>query len=527
MKRLLYIILILGGSLACSAQSGTGWIPSRVKQNVLDSIYFNRDARFNSTVRINENALRIGLVTMTANGNELNILDGALVNTNELNNLVGVTGKTGTGNLVLNNSPTLLTPNLGTPSAVVLTNATGTASGLTVGGVSWIRRQAMSFFSIYNLEDEPMDVQNYYGGTGFYIYPGTGTYLRNYLDTTYLGTGTVKFLNGNLGYTTGRLGKGWLTDLDVINLPTVNGGTFKTALSLAAADVGLGNVTNESKATMFTSPTFTGTVQLPTTTELNGTRIDSALVPYTGASTDLDLGDKNFYTSGNIGSSSDNITHGYFDDITVTNPLRAKIRSDSIIWGDGDIVSIAATNLKDLEILGSSVKAMTLGVGVGETKAQVVMVDNSLKFIPVYVRVPAIITGVKLGIHTQGDYTSDNYNGVGLYKYNTTLDSLELVASSTDDGDIWKASSGTMITKAFSATYNADDGLYYVGCLWNASATTVAPQVYGTSPGIWVGGLLSSGYFIAGAEAGQATLPAIYKASDINTSSTSYFVFLY
>lgn len=136
MKRLLYIILILGGSLACSAQSGTGWIPSRVKQNVLDSIYFNRDARFNSTVRINENALRIGLVTMTANGTELNILDGALVNTTELNQLVGVTGKTGTGNLVLSNSPTLTTPNLGTPSAIILTNATGTAASLTAGAVT-------------------------------------------------------------------------------------------------------------------------------------------------------------------------------------------------------------------------------------------------------------------------------------------------------------------------------------------------------------------------------------------------------
>ena len=33
---------------------------------------------------------------------------------------------------------------------------------------------------------------------------------------------------------------------------------FKTALSLTAADVGLGNVTNESKTTMFTSPIFTG-----------------------------------------------------------------------------------------------------------------------------------------------------------------------------------------------------------------------------------------------------------------------------
>ena len=40
---------------------------------------------------------------------------------------------TGSGSIVLGTSPTLTTPALGTPSAVVLTNATGTASGLTAG----------------------------------------------------------------------------------------------------------------------------------------------------------------------------------------------------------------------------------------------------------------------------------------------------------------------------------------------------------------------------------------------------------
>jgi hypothetical protein len=38
--------------------------------------------------------------------------------------------------------------------------------------------------------------------------------------------------------------------------------------SLAASKVGLGNVTNESKATMFTSPTFTGTVAGVTATHV-------------------------------------------------------------------------------------------------------------------------------------------------------------------------------------------------------------------------------------------------------------------
>lgn len=45
-----------------------------------------------------------------------------------------VTGATGTGAFVLSISPTLVTPALGTPSALVGTNITGAASGLSIGG---------------------------------------------------------------------------------------------------------------------------------------------------------------------------------------------------------------------------------------------------------------------------------------------------------------------------------------------------------------------------------------------------------
>jgi len=43
---------------------------------------------------------------------------------------------TGSGNVVLANSPTLVTPALGTPASGVATNLTGTASGLTAGNVT-------------------------------------------------------------------------------------------------------------------------------------------------------------------------------------------------------------------------------------------------------------------------------------------------------------------------------------------------------------------------------------------------------
>jgi hypothetical protein len=55
---------------------------------------------------------------------------------------------------------------------------------------------------------------------------------------------------------------------------TVNGHALTGDISVTASDVGLGNVTNESKATMFASPVFTGrpTVPgyVPTSTTVNG-----------------------------------------------------------------------------------------------------------------------------------------------------------------------------------------------------------------------------------------------------------------
>lgn len=47
-----------------------------------------------------------------------------------------LTDETGTGASVFANSPTLVTPALGTPSALVGTNITGTAAGLSIGGTA-------------------------------------------------------------------------------------------------------------------------------------------------------------------------------------------------------------------------------------------------------------------------------------------------------------------------------------------------------------------------------------------------------
>lgn len=73
-------------------------------------------------------SLTAGTVTTNAN------LTGPITSAG---NATSVASQTGTGStFVMNTSPTLITPNLGTPTALVGTNITGTAAGLTAGTVT-------------------------------------------------------------------------------------------------------------------------------------------------------------------------------------------------------------------------------------------------------------------------------------------------------------------------------------------------------------------------------------------------------
>jgi len=105
-----------------------------------------------------------------------------------------------------------------------------------------------------------------------------------------------------------------------VNNPTFTG----TVSGISAAMVGLGNVTNESKATMFTNPTFTGTASLtlpaltvdPETLVINNT---AATGLYNGNITgQLRLASR--VTNG-LGSSSINITPNVLANNTLGQPI--------------------------------------------------------------------------------------------------------------------------------------------------------------------------------------------------------------
>ena len=169
------------------------------------------------------------------------------------NNITGYTaaGATGTTstNLVFSTSPTLVTPDLGTPSALIGTNITGTATAFTASNVttnanltgavtSTGNATLLGSFTSANLASALTDET----GTGVAVFATSPT-----LVTPDLGTPSALVLTSATGLplTTGVTG----------TLPVANGGTSLTTLT--ANNVILGN---GASAPTFVAPSTSGNV---------------------------------------------------------------------------------------------------------------------------------------------------------------------------------------------------------------------------------------------------------------------------
>lgn len=150
--------------------------------------------------------------------------------------------------------------------------------------------------------------------------------------------------------------------------------------------------------------------------------------------------------------------------------------------------------------------------------------SQTVKFSAVWLPKDSTITGVKWFQNTQGSYTANNYNGVGLYSFNVATGDLTLVASSTDDGNIWKAATGWS-NKAFSATYAAAAGLYFIGILYCSSAQTTAP-VLGCLPNLLQNAVQTMDFpntgKLFGTVSTQTSLPSTRNTGFITGSNTGF-----
>jgi hypothetical protein len=193
-----------------------------------------------------------------------------------------VTNETGSGALVFATSPTLVTPALGTPSALVGTNITGTAAGLTAGNVttnanltgavtSTGNATSLGSFTSANLAGALTDET----GSGAAVFATSPT-----LVTPALGTPSSATLTNATGLpivagTTGTLsvargGTGTATPALVQGANITITGTWPNQ-TIAAAAPGTGTVTSVGGTGTVNGITLTGTVTSTGNLTLGGT----------------------------------------------------------------------------------------------------------------------------------------------------------------------------------------------------------------------------------------------------------------
>jgi hypothetical protein len=191
-------------------------------------------------------------------------------------------------------------------------------------------------------------------------------------------------------------------------------------------------------------------------------------------------------------------------------------------------VALASFNntegVKIMNYLGDGIKHTALGFPRTSIVGSTALTDGRAHYMSVWVEKGSSITGVEWYQTVAGNYTADNYNGVGLYSINTSTGLLTLEASSTDDGNIWKGASGAYYRKAFTTPFTtADKTVYYIAFIYNQSAVTTAPSLstYFTVQGAAMGStFMSNSQKIAGYST-TATLPATIASSSLTVGSGS------
>lgn len=168
--------------------------------------------------------------TVTTNAN----LTGPITSSG---NATSIASQTGTGTkFVVDTSPVLVTPNLGTPSAVVLTNATGTASSLTAGTATNATNVATTATNSTNASFFPTFVASSSSGnqgvdtaTGLTFNPSTNTLVT----TTFSGA---------------------VTGHASLDLP-LTGGTMTGPINMPAGSASTAEITGGTSNTGFFFPT--------------------------------------------------------------------------------------------------------------------------------------------------------------------------------------------------------------------------------------------------------------------------------
>lgn len=219
--------------------------------------------------------------------------------------------------------------------------------------------------------------------------------------------------------------------------------------------------------------------------------------------------------------TDESVTTAKIDDLAVTSGKLATAVSTDVSNGLKD------GNLRILQGLGSDIKGLPFGSPTILGTVSLALTDGYGFFTAVYIPVASTITGARFLQFTNGDYTADNTNQVGLYSFSGVT--ATQVAASADNGNLWKAGANNYINANFVTPYAAAAGVYYVGVMRNSSAQVTGPTLYlcsslGSSAGISFG---TSGLKLTWNQGANTALQASYNVSAASNMSSVFWCALY
>jgi len=193
----------------------------------------------------------------------------------------GVTSSTGSGSLVLSTSPTLVTPVLGTPTSVTLTNGTGLPISSGVSGLGSGVATFLATPSSSNLATAMTDET----GTGALVFANTPTLVTPVIGAA---TGTSLSLTGNLSGAAGTFSSTLTAGASTLASAAITGdlavNTNKFTVAAASGNTLIAGTLGVTGATTLSSTLTAGTSTLTSLSVTNNETVGGTL-GVTGATT--------------------------------------------------------------------------------------------------------------------------------------------------------------------------------------------------------------------------------------------------
>lgn len=287
--------------------------------------------------------------------------------------------------------------------------------------------------------------------------------------------------------------------------PTFTG----TVSGITASMVGLGNCTNESKATMFTSPTFTGTPVYPAGLIPNAALANGAVANLSGT---------------NSGDNSVNTT--YANDFRAAN----FVAGTNYLAPNGSAAALTSFPTLNQNTTGT---AGGLSANIAESQVTNLVSDLALKSplaSPAFTGTP---TGIGLPVYAR--VTGSNATTTGQALVNITGLSVALVINATYEfeavlsGSVTAVTTGNQyginysvagstieaqITGAFTSTASKTERITALNTATSAFLTTSAQT----------GGIVIKGVIATGANAGNLTISHLKNTSGTSTVFINSFI---